>query len=320
MLRAIQILLLGLFCMVGWEVAAQNKSPYDRYIEQIEKKLQRAPNDPRLLTILGRLYEKAGSVQRAKQLFQRALRANKQYSHAKLGLVRLALGAKRLHEANRLLRTVLQREPRHAPAWSLQAEYLRLRAREARPHKQQALLQRSLHAHQKAMNLAPRKALFAYRYAMLLLGMNKIPDAHIVFLRTVALDPQHPCYQLGLVTAERIMTPHTKQLYQRLLRWYPLCPHPLLRRASLPVLETSTLEEAQALRKKKRNKHGEQLLRELIRLEPRTIRGYMFLAMTLFQDRQCPQAQDVLRTLLRYHPKYAPAQKLLRRKKTHPCL
>ncbi|MCK6510659.1 tetratricopeptide repeat protein [Myxococcota bacterium] len=305
---------------MGWASMAQSPTPYHRYIEQIEKKLKTSPNDPRLLTILGRLYEKAGEAKQAKQLFQRALRANRRYSHAKLGLARLALSQQRLLEADRLLRAVLRRDPRHAPAWSLYAESLRLQARVVPPSQQKRLLERSLQAHQKAIRLAPQKAPMAYRYAVLLLGMNKIPDAHVAFLRTVALDPQHPCYQLGLATVERMMTPHTKQLYQRLSRWYPLCPHPLLRQAAQPVLETSVFEQAQILRKKKRNKQGEQILRELIRLEPKTLRGYMFLAMTLLQDQQCTQAQAVLRALLQHHPNHAPAQKLLKRPKTHPCL
>ncbi|MCB9642062.1 MAG: tetratricopeptide repeat protein [Myxococcales bacterium] len=294
-------------------------SPYQPYIKKIEAQLKTKRKDPRLLTILGRLYQKDGQPQRAKVLFLRALRYRPSYHHAQIGLARLALQKRQWRRAQRLLRGVLRRHPRLAAAWSVQAEILRAQAQNARPKQQKRLLQRSLQAYEKAIRLAPKHARYAYSYALLRLGLHQLPEAQVGFLRAVSLQPSHPCYQLGLATTERMMLRHTKQLYQRLWRWYPQCPHRLLRRIARPIWVTSVLEEAQLLRKKKQGSQAHQLLREVLRLEPKATRGYMFLAMTLYQDRQCAQARKVLHQLLSIQPNYRPAQRLLKRSDLGHC-
>jgi cytochrome c-type biogenesis protein CcmH/NrfG len=292
---------------------------YTPYIQRIEQQLQKKPRDARLLTVLGRLYAKVGRSQDAEAAYQRALKAKPHYSHALLGLARLALQKKQIKQAALLARQVLRRVPRHASAWAILAETERLKSLQSDGKKKKKAIQRGLAAWEKAVRYAPRAPQHHFHYALVLLGLGKIPDAHLRFLQASTLRPEHPCYALGVALSKRMMLGQTKQLYPPLLRWYPQCSHPLLRSAARPVLVTSMLEEAQRFHQQNQWLQALSQTRALIRLEPLAYRGYMFLAMLLLERKQCQEATEVLRKLLTLQPAYLPAQRLLLRIPSH-CL
>lgn len=314
-------LMICLLC-VGGPVAeaVKKRSPYARYIKTIKKRLRQKPRSARLHTILGRLYQKAGQPKLAGQSYRQALRFRPGFSHARVGLARLALQRGQLAKARRLLRRVLRRHKEHAPALTTQSEYWRKRAQRAKtPTQQKRYFMRAIRTQQRAVIAKPKVHRYRYRLGILYLAAHQYAMAHVQFATALGQLSFHPCYNLGLSTAEALMKRARASQYKDLKKGVLGCRHPLLLKMGQSMLVMAGMKRAQQEINKKRPNKAVALMREVTQLAPQQAEGYTFLAMLQYQNQQCQAARRTLKRLLQRQPGHGGAKKLLRHSKALRC-
>ena len=295
-------------------------SRYDRYIKKISQTLKRKPKSPRLHTILGRLYVRAGQPDKALHHYKQALRYDRHFTHAQVGIAHIYMTQKKRQRAYTLLQRVLKRTPKHAPALAELSEYYRDLAGSSKGATQQKHLKRSINLLKKALKHSPKSHAYRYRLGLLYLASQQLAQARVAFIGAVAQRSFHPCYQLGLTLSETLLqqkNSHTQ--YNKLLRWRPQCGHPLLERIARRLLVALGVEIAQKLQEKGSVKEAISFFQGVNKQVPHSRQGMMFLAFLYYQHNDCQKVKQTLTQLVRRYPKHAPAKKLLADKKFMRC-
>lgn len=315
--------LLAFFLCIGLAhqaVSASASSPYQPYIQRIQKRLKKRPNDPRLHTILGRLYQKSRERSLAERAYRRALHLKPKYLHAELGLAKLHLDRRQWAPAQVILLRLRRRRPKHAPVHVALSDLYRLRSRRATRKAQRLRLFRlSLKHADQAIQLQPKNPSFQYRAGILRLAYRKPVKAHLHFATATSLRPYHPCYRLGLhISQSFILADKAKQ--QKALRvWIPRCQHPLLQRMGVRTSTGLAIQIAQHAQSINQPKRALKILRRALRRDPSNRSGQLFLLMLLYQQNRCTEARQVLQKLRRAPQHRTMAEGFLKNPKFRSC-
>lgn len=318
----VSMVLLGGTAMAGPSkpTKAKRVSPYQTYIKRIKKQLKRKPNNVRLLTILGRLHQKSGSMVQAEQAYRKALRIKPHFSHALVGLAHVALYDKKLKQAETLLKRVLKRHPKHARAWAEHSELWRLRAAAIRtPRAQQRALKRSIDSLKRAIIARPKTPQYRYRLGILYIAMRQYMLAHVQFTAAHTQRSFHPCYRLGLGITEAMIMRGKAKLYNELHSGMRLCGHPFLRKMGGPLLVATTIQRIQQQPPTQKKGQAIKQIKAMLRLVPESSKGHFFLALLYYQNNQCEASRRVLKQLLKRQPNHVGAKKLLKHSKALRC-
>lgn len=292
---------------------------YHRYIQRIRQQLKKKPRSARLHTVLGRLYQKSQMWKKAEASYRSALRFNRDYPHALVGLAHLALRRRLRKTAQTLVRRVLSRHPRLAPALALRSELFRHRARLAKtPKQRKRWLKRAEKSLLKAIRYSKQAHTYHYRLGMLYLAMHQYFQAHAQFTMTVRLRPLRPCYKVGLYVAEGMLL-RKPQSYQTLKKLLPHCNHPLMSLMAQKVWMAHQIQSAQKKAANKKLPQAIQQLQEALKLAPNASGGYLYLTLLLSQAQRCQEARLMLRKLLARQPGNKEALRLLRHPKALRC-
>ncbi len=292
---------------------------YHRYIQRIRQQLKKKPRSARLHTVLGRLYQKSQMWQQAEASYRKALRYQKGYPHALVGLAHLALRRRLRKTAQTLVRRVLSRHPRHAPTLALRSELFRHRAQRAKGRKQRLRwLKRAEHSLVKAIRYSKQAHKYHYRLGLLYLAMHQHFQAHAQFAIAVRQRKIHPCYRVGLYMTEGMLLrkPHS---YNTLKRWLPQCSHPLMSLMAQKIWMADQIQRAQKRAAKKQLSQAIDQLQDALKLAPNASEGYLYVTLLLSQAQRCQEARQTLRTLLAREPGHKEARRLLRHPRALRC-
>lgn len=144
--RACSLLPADASCLIDSARAAQRLGKSKQALERARKAYELAPDDPQVLSGLGDILAENGSLDKAIQIYDRAMRISEQNAEIGLARSKLLLQAGRPQESISDLEQLVDSHPDHHQGWELLAKAY------ASKHEYDA----GLHAAQQAVNIAPR--------------------------------------------------------------------------------------------------------------------------------------------------------------------
>jgi len=297
----------GLFFLLwcGFGSAAGAEPPlYEGYVKTIQEKLSVSPKDPRLLTILGRLYLRLSQEKEAEAAFLRALAIRPTYGHALVGMSHLAMRRGELAKARLLLTGVLRRERRHPPALAAMSEYYRKMAVQTHtPAKERALYQEGLRWILRALKEEPKAHAWHLQAGLFYLGDQRTAEAHLHFTKAVVLLPIQPCYHLALAISESLLLPSDPGRLSILQKRLTSCTkRPVLQKIAQTTWAKLSLQQAHEALLHRKKPLAKQILSTLLLHLPDVWQARLFLASLLLQEKRCKEARDLVNPALQAYP------------------
>ncbi len=289
---------------------------YQRYIILLKRQLKKSPNNARLHTILGRLYQRSGRYDEALKEYRRALQLKPHYSHAIVGRAFIWMRQGHLKRAKRSLNVVLSKSPKHAPALAALSEYYRFLAKkESVPKTQQKHLKKAIHLLKQAISYSSSSHKYNFRLGLIYLGLGKYSLARVQFVSAITQRPFHPCYRLALHIAESFLV-KSKAIYLKLAKEKGQCHHPLLSKMASKVAIALAIRLTQKMKEKA---EAIAFFGKALQTFPKSERGHIFFSYLLVKHGHCKEGRAVLRRLLTFAPHNKTAHRLLGDKTLFRC-
>jgi lipopolysaccharide biosynthesis regulator YciM len=290
---------LALFALLSFPFSAQ-ALPYTIFVKKLKRQLKLQPRNARLHTILGQLYARSRKNKLAAHHYNLALKYKPGYPHALAGKAQLLVQSRSWSKADKALKALLKRHPRHPLALATRSDWYRLQAPlQKKAAERKKFHQRSVFWLNKAVKARPDLTRYRLRLGLILLAQRHYWKAHYHFLKLVDIDKQRPCHHLGLALCESFFDNRWKRSLTRIQKHMKTCAHPSLQRLTRTLLLSLQMQIA-----KKDAQSGQweaAILRLKKALKPLAsfTTAHSMLTWWIYSKKGCAQAQAYLHPWLR---------------------